>query len=313
MEETAKTVKEVINTDKIQSEIFDSDIIKKIQSVFDEYPYEILLVMIILAVVLYGLKEKGVIDLDNLVDFENTSESKFTPRLKHILEHSLMVHLEDDELSKQRLDEVEVIYEKYQLPINKFKALHWKKDQKELNTLPLDYKKIIKRERPGAYGLAGSFYKCLMKAYLEDWTYLLFLEDDAIPILEPEEFNTEFNKVIDTLPDDGEGIYFLSIAVRCKTNPSDEKKWIRRSEIKIFLSGTHSVLISKKYIHMLFNYIQKKGIHLPIDNYLMATNPWIWYGDLSENGMFRGLYKQLNLDCSNVNTLPGPINTPEIN
>ena len=67
----------------------------------------------------------------------------------------------------------------------------------------------------------------------------------------------------------------------------DEKKWLRRSQIKATIHGAQSVLISKKYIHMLFNYIQKKGIHMPINNYLMAMNPWIWYGDLSENGMFR--------------------------
>ena len=105
----------------------------------------------------------------------------------------------------------------------------------------------------------------------------------------------------------------LGIHVYCKTNPDDEKKWVRRNQIKPYISGAHSVLISKKYIHMLFNYIQKKGIHLPADDYLMAMNPWIWYGDLSDNGMFRGLYKQLNVDCSNFHSLPGPINTPEIN
>lgn len=293
-------------------DILDNDMFKDLQKIVEEYKFEIFVVLIIVAVLIYGLQEKGVLELDNL--FKNPSESNLSPRLKHILEHSLMVHLEDDELSKQRMDEVKVIYDKYNLPINTFKSLHWKKDQKELNTLPLDHKKITQNnKRPGAYGLAGSFYKCLMKAYLEDWTYLLFLEDDAIPILEPEEFNSRFNEVIDTLPDDGEGIYILGIHVYCKTDPSDEKKWMRRSQIKTIVHGAHSVLISKKYIHMLFNYIQKKGIHLSIDNYLMAMNPWIWYGDLSDNGMFRGLYKQLNIDCSNVHSLPGPINTPEIN
>ena len=64
---------------------------------------------------------------------------------------------------------------------------------------------------------------------------------------------------------------------------------------------------------MLINHTQKKGIYMPIDHYIMEMNPWIWYGDLSENGMFRGLYKQLNVDCSNFHSIQGPINTPEIN
>ena len=80
--------------------------------------------------------------------------------------------------------------------------------------------------------------------------------------------------------------------------------------MKLNFTGAHSVLISKKYIHMLFNYIQKKGIYMPIDHYINAMNPWIWYGDLSENGMFRGLYKH-QCRLFKFPYAPGPI-TPVI-
>lgn len=240
-------------------------------------------------------------------------------KVKEILNYSLMVHL-DDEVSEKRLNDVKEIYKNYDLPINLFKATHWKNDRKELSKYPLDYNGITNynnhnnyisgnRYRPGAYGLAGSFYKCLMKAYNENWSYLLFLEDDAVPILPPNQFNQRFNEVITSLPNNGVGIFMLGLTVRCETNKNDKIKWIQIKSKRNSVNGCHACLISKEYIKILFEYIQTNGLNMPIDFFLDDFNPWLWFGDLTENGMFRGLYKQLYLNCSNFISYPGPINS----
>jgi len=229
-----------------------------------------------------------------------------------IFQYSLMIHLDNDKLSEERIQKVKKIYDEYDLPMNLMKATHWKKDIEELKQYPLDRQSIIYDngiQRNGAYGLAGSFYKCLKKAHDEGWPYLLIFEDDAVPILPKDQFHTRFNEVLDSLPDNGTGIYLLGITVYCKTRISDKKEWIKYKDIKHGMSGTHSIYFGKKSIELLVNTINNRKIDRPIDHYLNDMNPWIWYGDLSENGMFRGLYKQLGMDCNNVYNLPGPINS----
>ena len=294
------------STSSPSSESSSFDIVKSFKDFTDEYPYEILLAMIIIGVILYGVFNQSF-NMDEI--FGVNKDIKMNEKVKDIINHSLMIHLENDEISTKRLEEVQSIYNQYNLPLNIFSALHWEKNKEELLKLPLDYKNITANNKnPGAYGLAGSFYKSLLKAYSDDWPYLLFLEDDAVPNIGPEDFNKRFNEIIDTLPDNGEGIYNLGIAVYCQTNDNEEKKWIQRSHLKKYISGAHCILIHKKYIRLLIQYIQKKNIHLPIDHFIGQFNPWIWYGDLSENGMFRGLYKQIGVDCQNVHSLSGPMN-----
>ena len=100
-----------------------------------------------------------------------------------------MVNLLNDDVSKDRLQNIENIYGKLGLNINIEKALHWRDDDEELKTLPLNKKNIDthkgkqKNIRPGAYGLAGSFYKCIKKAIEYDYPHLIFFEDDAIPLI----------------------------------------------------------------------------------------------------------------------------------
>ena len=275
----------------------------KVKDFLKEYKYEILLSIIILGAIIYKLWNNSY-----FLNLFKRNGNIVSDKVRYIIDHSLMVHLEDDKLSERRFEEVTEIYNKYKLPIHKFRALHWKKDKKELLTLSLDYKGITENnKRPGAYGLAGSFYKCLLKAYAENWSYLLFLEDDAVPILEPNEFYSRFNEVIETLPDNGDGIYNLGFHVYCRTNKNDITRWFKTNNNNS-VTGTHSMLISNNYIKLLTEYIQKNNIDLAIDHFINKFNPWIWYGDLSENGMFRGLYKQLNINCSNFHTLPGAIN-----
>ena len=65
--------------------------------------------------------------------FMNSGESlpniPLNNKVQEILNYSLMVHL-DDEVSEKRLNDVKEIYKNYDLPINLFKATHWKNDMK---------------------------------------------------------------------------------------------------------------------------------------------------------------------------------------
>ena len=61
---------------------------------------------------------------------------------KDIFNHSLMVHLENDKFSQKRIQEVKDIYNDYNLPMHLMKATHWKHDEEELKTYPLDKDKI---------------------------------------------------------------------------------------------------------------------------------------------------------------------------
>jgi GR25 family glycosyltransferase involved in LPS biosynthesis len=231
---------------------------------------------------------------------------------KDIFQYSLMVHLDNDESSQKRIQQVKQIYDEYNLPMNLMKATHWKHDAEELKMYPLDKDKITGLNidyRPGAYGLAGSFYKCLKHARDNDWPHLLFLEDDAVPILPKDKFYDRLDEVMSTLPDNGEGIYMLGSIVWCQTNPNDKIEWKQYKDLETPVHGTHSIYFGKQSIHKMMNYIQQNKIDLAIDNFINKfPDVWYWYGDLSENGMFRGLYKQYGINCHNVRSYDGPIN-----
>lgn len=226
--------------------------------------------------------------------------------------YSLMVHLDNDDPSQKRIKEVKQIYDQYDLPMNLMKATHWIYDEEELKMYPLDKDKITDHNgyyRPGAYGLAGSFYKCLKHARDNDWPHLLFLEDDAVPILPKDKFYGRLDEVMTTLPDNGEGIYMLGLTVHCQTNPNDTIGWRKFKDIHTLVYGAHAVYFGKQSIHKMLNYIQENKIDAPIDVFINEfPDVWYWYGDLTENGMFRGLYKQYGLNCHNAGSNYGPIN-----
>ena len=218
-----------------------------------------------------------------------------------IFKYSLMVHLENDTFSKDRIKRVQKIYEDYNLPlINIIPALHWKKNEDEISKYPIEKNSVMMR-RPGAYGLAGSFYKCIKKAYDENYPYLLFYEDDAIPIQSKDNFKREFYNVFNTMPENKDGIYMLGTCVFCKTNKKDNKRWIKHNNIVNYTSGSHSIYFGKKSIDKIINHLSKNKLNLPIDDWITINfNPWVWYGDLCDTGLFRGLYKQIDLTCENI-------------
>ena len=113
-----------------------------------------------------------------------------------------------------------------------------------------------------------------------------------------------------TLPSNGQGIYMLGLTVWCQTNPDDKIEWKKYKDINTMVHGAHAVYFGKQSIRKMLLYIEKYKINLAIDNFINNfPDVWYWYGDLSENGMFRGLYKQHGLDCHNVRTIEGPINS----
>ena len=266
----------------------------------DENIYIVLIIVCLLVIgciyYLYSLKPSTNKQID-IID---------KPLKKDYFQYSLMVHLENDKLSEERIQKVKKIYKKYEIPIHLMKATHWKHDLKEIQTYPIN--ENLTYGRTGAYGLAGSFYKCIKKAYDEKWPYLLFFEDDAVPILPKKKFHHRLNGVLTTLPDNGDGIYFLSLGVWCHTHRNEPITWKKFNEIQTYVSGAHSVYFGKKSIQTIFRDIQQYTLDQPIDEWLKKYDPWVWWGDLSENGMFRGLYKQLGMHCNNIFTLPGPIN-----
>jgi len=237
--------------------------------------------------------------------------SKYNDRFTNIYKYSLMIHLMGHDISEKRLEKVIKIYNDYGIPINIMGAYHWVDDKDLLDKLPLNKENILKsRDTPGAFGLAGSFYKCIQYAYDNNWPYLILFEDDSVPILPKGKFKKQFLNVIDTLPNNGEDIYLLGFAVYCKTKPTDKMGWKPYSELDgLYISGCHSVYFGKKSIKLLYDDMNKNKLNKPIDEYIKDFNLWIWYGDLNDNGMFRGLFAQIDMNCDNVNTLPGAINS----
>jgi GR25 family glycosyltransferase involved in LPS biosynthesis len=221
-------------------------------------------------------------------------------KYKDIFRYSLMVHLHDHEPSQQRIYKVKQIYDEYEIPIQFMKATHWKYDKQELMSYPIDELSSHFKKRPGAYGLAGSLYKCLYKAYIQEWPYLLFLEDDAIPIPKnKDEFHNKLRYILNHLPDNGKNIYFLSTTIYCQKNVP-KNSWLQKKDYKIGIAGGTSILFSKEFIHKIITKLKTSRIHKEIDHYLYQEAPdaWFWTGDISDNGMFCGLYSQIDCHCN---------------
>ena len=53
-------------------------------------------------------------------------------------------------------------------------------------------------------------------------------------------------------------------------------------------------------------YLKYNKINRAIDNYIHNMYiTWFWIGDISKNGMFSGLYEQIDTNCNyRINTMP---------
>lgn len=213
--------------------------------------------------------------------------------------YSQMTHLPNHTPSTKRLNNCKKYWKNDLFP-KISNALHWKKDDKIIKKYPID-RKILTR-RKGAYGLAGTFYRNLLKAYNDNWEYLLHLEDDAIPNqkLSNNQFINYFYNSLQNIPDN-EGVYSYSMTVHCKPKYTRKKpsyNW-KRLNSREFTYGTTCILLPRKVIKKI---IESKIKIYEIDNFLkdlFSKNFHYWYfdGPISNNGMFYGLLEQFNTGC----------------
>jgi hypothetical protein len=241
---------------------------------------------------------------------ESYSNNYFELNLDNLFKYSLMIHLNNHELSENRLKKLDKIYKNYGIKYTLFPALHWKKDEKELKTLPIIKSKPYMVNGP--YGLAGSFYKSLKHARDNNYPFLLYLEDDSIPLLDKNSFFKKFILIINSIKSnlDKNHVFFLSYTKYCDDSLpcKNINKFIKRADNNIKY-GTGSIIFTKKSIDNILNYIEKNKIHLPIDVYLNflenknIINTFTWEGNVSENGMFCGIYEQLDTNCKDRNSI----------
>lgn len=267
--------------------------------------YKLIGIYILIALIIYYISYLTTINKINHVN--------------NILEYSLMVNLLNDNISKDRLQNIENIYGKLRLNINIEKALHWRDDEEELKMLPLiktdinTNKGSLNKERPGAYGLAGSFYKCIKKAKEYDYPHLIFFEDDSIPLIKNKyKFYDEFINTINTIPESGDGIYFLAITIpHCgipihfqKFNNIKQEGW-KQSKLLDDTYGAHAIYFTKKSINNVYNHLQRKKMDMPIDRWLRYNfKCWYYTNNKNYDGYFMGLFEQYNTFCDfRINTL----------
>ena len=141
----------------------------------------------------------------------------------------------------------------------------------------------------------------LVKAYDTKLPYFLFMEDDAIPILKPNDFNKEFNSALKNIPEK-DGCYSLGVSIFCKYNQPLTKKWERVNNIKTENWGCTAVLFTRESLKRILDYIHKYKINEPIDHIIKnvyGDSLYYWNDNISESGMFIGLFEQYETYCDN--------------
>ena len=124
-------------------------------------------------------------------------------------------------------------------------------------------------------------------------------------------FYDEFINTINTIPNSGGGIYFLSVMVpgcgkiRHKRFKNIKEEGWKQSKLLDDTWGTHSIYFTKKGIDNVYNYLQKNKIDQPIDHWLRYKfKCWHYTNNVNEDGFFMGLFEQYNTFCeSRINTL----------
>ena len=218
-----------------------------------------------------------------------------------IKKYSLMVYLENNEVTDKRMKVVTKNWREYGVFPNLFPGLNAKnpKHVEIIKTLPIKRNNHHFDKRIGAYGLAGSFYKMLVKAYNSGQPYLLYLEDDALPILAPKQMEEEFFKALNSIPEE-DGCYLLGATVLCKYKQKLTKRWERVKSIKTDNWGTTCLLFTRKSLKRILDYIHKHKINEPIDHTIKIVygkSLYYWNDNISESGMFIGLFEQYETYC----------------
>lgn len=230
--------------------------------------------------------------------FFNKKKSNYIDFIKN---YSLMVYLENHKITDQRLEDVSSYWKKYDIFPNRLAGLSSRNDEhiKILEKLPIIRENKHFDERIGAYGLAGSFYNALMHGYNSGKPYFLFMEDDAVPILEPVEFERVFTEAINTLPENN-GCYLMGAMVFCKYNQPFTHQWERVNTIKTTVWGCHSVLFTRTSLKKILDHIHKYKINEPIDHLVkkvFGKSLYYWNAHISNSGMCIGLFDQHKTYC----------------
>ena len=223
-----------------------------------------------------------------------------TQTQQFIRSYSSMVHLNNHKPSEERLEQVKKIWEKYGVFPKLFVGLNSKNanDLDVLAKLPIVKSKF--ETRIGAYGLAGSFYNVLKTAYESEQPYLLYMEDDAIPSINPRMFNQTFMEAIDTLPDPL-GCYTLSVTVYCEYKQPLTRRWESIKYIKSRNWGSPALLFTRKSIRKLLEHVEDENIDVPVDHLIKniyGNSLYFWNDIISANGMFLGLFAQYGSQCT---------------
>lgn len=227
-----------------------------------------------------------------------------------IKKYSSTIHLFDHDESERRLAKTQQIWKEYDVIPNLFRGLNAKNkmDREVLETLPLKERSIVgAKKRLGAYGLAGGFYQCIVDAYNRNLPYLLFLEDDSVPLLHlsPEDFHATLMRLVDSIPDN-DGVYQLSTTVYCRQKKSVELSDVTWIPVKGKSMGCTAMLYTRSSIKILLDYIHKNKIEKPIDHISIDIFPNAFYklnGPRSESGMFSGIFEQIETYCKKRNNI----------
>jgi len=262
-------------------------------------------------------------DVDNYTPFaQDQIPNPITRSKNFIKEYSSMIHLFNHEPSEERIKKTQEIWKEYGVIPNLFPGLNAgdTRDMDILKTLPLNKKSIVRFDgsgRLGAYGLAGSWYQCLVDAYNRNLPYVLFMEDDAVPLrqLSPEDFHATFTRLVDSLPNPT-GIYQFTSTIYCKrieinrNKKLETVKWKKMDVQKNRISGCTAMLYPRASIKKFLDHIRKKKIQKPIDHlaYIFRHSSYKLDGLSSGNGMFSGIFEQIDCDCGDRTNIMKTIN-----
>ena len=265
----------------------------------------LLLYMLLYMLLLFIIAVVVLIIISSFCLYNNRKSDNFSKinLINYYFKNSFVTTLISCPKSNQRVKKFINTHSNNNLPIPQINpALHGTNDfdyiQKKYPNINFNCKKFI--ERKGAYGLTASFLQFLEKN--KNNNYTMWYEDDALPTINYN-FKFEINKALQNLPKQGKDIYYFGYNNRCKSEcHKDTKEWKSKNN---FDSGSHAILFTKESINIIYNYMLKNIINLPIDDLLYFLNSkgyiYSWYLSgykSNSDNMICGLFCQDKTFCN---------------
>ena len=154
---------------------------------------------------------------------------------------------------------------------------------------------IINLALPGCILLKLDYFSDDRGVFVKTFNRELFKETGLF-IFQMEE---EFFKALNSIPEE-DGCYLLGATVLCKYKQKLTKRWERVKSIKTDNWGTTCLLFTRKSLKRILDYIHKNKINEPIDHTIKIVygkSLYYWNDNISENGMFIGLFEQYETYC----------------